>query len=316
MKKIVLVHPDRETIKSFMFLVENDIIPKRNLEVDVLFLKEVSRNYNTSIKFFKENKPSNFNFISIEGKFNSNDFSKENEFSGLFLDIFNNSSEVYFLGGSDFPSKLYGERQKITSYSKCLQRHLFELSFLYHLLGNENLEPFLEKNPNYSIKGICLGMQTLNIAGGGNLYQDIISEVYNLDYIDEILNLDIHAQHKNYDSCLFSDRSFFTYNIHEVKNVQTKEVVSVLSYHHQAIKRLSNQYEVSFLSMDGKIIEGIQHKKYKNVSGVQFHPENLRIFNKKSLCYDFPKEGIFNNTIFNLLREKKSLKFHLDYFNN
>ena len=32
-------------------------------------------------------------------------------------------------------------------------------------------------------------------------------------------------------------------------------------------------------SIDGKVIESVEHKKYKNVYGVQFHPEYTVLYN-------------------------------------
>ncbi len=35
--------------------------------------------------------------------------------------------------------------------------------------------------------GICLGMQNLNVALGGSLYQDIPSEIYGVRYVEDVL---------------------------------------------------------------------------------------------------------------------------------
>ncbi len=59
-------------------------------------------------------------------------------------------------------------------------RHYFEASFLFHLLGgSQNIDytPFLEVNKEYTVYAICLGIQTMNIAAGGTMTQDIPSEL-------------------------------------------------------------------------------------------------------------------------------------------
>jgi putative glutamine amidotransferase len=47
----------------------------------------------------------------------------------------------------------------------------------------------------------------------------------------------------------------------------------VLSAHHQSIDELGKNLIVTATSMDGHVIEGIQHRLYQNVFAVQFHPE-------------------------------------------
>lgn len=44
--------------------------------------------------------------------------------------------------------------------------------------------------------------------------------------------------------------------------------------HHQAIDRLGKGMKIAAASIDGKVIEGIEHEKFPNVLGVQFHPED------------------------------------------
>jgi hypothetical protein len=51
-------------------------------------------------------------------------------------------------------------------------RHYLELSFLFHLLGgfqDESFLPLLEERPEYPVLGICLGMQSMNVATGGDM---------------------------------------------------------------------------------------------------------------------------------------------------
>ena len=58
----------------------------------------------------------------------------------------------------------------------------------------------------------------------------------------------------------------------------TKGPYLVLSAHHQAVEKLGRGLQVIATSMDRKIVEAVRHKKYKNVLGVQFHPENTLLF--------------------------------------
>ena len=54
----------------------------------------------------------------------------------------------------------------------------------------------------------------------------------------------------------------------------------VLTSHHQAVKKLGKHLMVSATSMDGRVVEAIEHRRYKNVIGVQFHPENYILYKK------------------------------------
>jgi putative glutamine amidotransferase len=46
-----------------------------------------------------------------------------------------------------------------------------------------------------------------------------------------------------------------------------------MSAHHQAADKLGKGFKVAATSLDGKIVEAIEHVKFPNVLGVQFHPE-------------------------------------------
>lgn len=41
-------------------------------------------------------------------------------------------------------------------------------------------------------------MQTMNVATGGTLIQDIPSEIYKLQYVEDVLKLDPARLHRNY----------------------------------------------------------------------------------------------------------------------
>ncbi len=156
---------------------------------------------------------------------------------------------------------------------------------MFHLIGgkqNENFEPFLEEDPNYVVFGFCLGMQTMNVASGGTLYQDIPQDIYGIDYVDDLLNLDINMHHKNYWYNLFPINEIMRANFHRIQfveeyfstdklGIKSKILPNVCSSHHQAVKSLGKGFKIIATSLDGKIIEAIKHEKYKNVLGVQFH---------------------------------------------
>lgn len=109
--------------------------------------------------------------------------------------------------------------------------------------------------------GICRGIQTLNAAFGGSLYQDIHSQ-RETRCIKHDQDLDrCYASHTiqiEADSLL-----------HRLFHADT---LAVNSFHHQAVKEAAPGFRVCARSTDG-VIEAIESAEYKSVLGVQWHPE-------------------------------------------
>ena len=116
---------------------------------------------------------------------------------------------------------------------------------------------------NIPVFGICAGFQIINIACGGNIYQDIPSEYSNpikhkkneKEKEDPFHNVKIEKKTKLY-------------------NILQKGEISVNSTHHQALKDIAEGFVVTARSEDG-IIEAIESRKHRFVIGVQWHPEDL-----------------------------------------
>lgn len=119
--------------------------------------------------------------------------------------------------------------------------------------------------------GICRGIQTMNVAAGGTLYQDLPSQYPNAL---------THA-------CTAPDYPR-THRAHAVTIQQGSRLARILgaqetmvnSRHHQAVKDLAKGFVVSARAPDG-VIEGIEAAGYRRGAderfavGVQWHPENL-----------------------------------------
>lgn len=114
------------------------------------------------------------------------------------------------------------------------------------------------------IFGVCRGLQLLNVAFGGTLYQDINTQVP--------------------DSFVHRDAVTYDLNYHSVNILQGSrlsrlypgvERVRVNSIHHQAIKRLADTFEAEAFSVSDGIIEAIRRKDpaQSYVAAVQWHPE-------------------------------------------
>ncbi|PAE26654.1 MULTISPECIES: gamma-glutamyl-gamma-aminobutyrate hydrolase family protein [Bacillaceae] len=155
-------------------------------------------------------------------------------------------------GGGDIDPTLFGEEPHQKLGSICPERDIFEISIIQKMLA-------LDK----PILAICRGCQILSIAAGGDMYQDIYSQIGGniLQHSQKAPNW--HASHfvnVNKDSLLY-------------KITQT-EKFKVNSYHHQAVRKMPENFEVCATSSDG-VIEAYESKKHPFVLGVQWHPECL-----------------------------------------
>jgi putative glutamine amidotransferase len=317
---LLIMHPTRSNLERYSFLIESGLLKPGKNKIVGIYFKEENYDYSNVIEDFP-----GIGFHEIEG-INKNKVFSENELSAEFKKIFNNSKGVIFNGGPDIPPDLYKEEMSTLTSVTDPNRHFGEISLLFHLIGNsENPDfiPFLKSRPRYMVFGICLGMQSMNVANGGNMVQDIPSEIYNITTIEEILSSPAENQHRNYYSnySLFPEiRSYFLHPIDIVngrwmhKKVKTKNKQPyVFSSHHQAIDELAQDYRITASSVDGKIIEGIEHLKYPNVIGIQFHPEVDYLY-KNEKAYKFKPEDE-NFSLLQKLKENNSYEFHVNIWN-
>lgn len=131
----------------------------------------------------------------------------------------------------------------------------------------DEIEMYIAKKAfekNKSVFGICRGMQVMNVALGGTLYQDI--------YIQQTdKNIYKHTQD--------APRWFPSHEVIIEKNsrlmqIFNKERIMVNSFHHQSVKDLANGYRVTARAGDGTI-EGIEYVEHPFFLGVQWHPEDM-----------------------------------------
>lgn len=321
---LIIVHPTEYNLKLFTYLIDQKIVNIDNLKIIGVYHKNESSDYSNSKLFLEK---SNYPFIELqeitEDIFPDQLFQKNN-CTATFTNLFNNSKGIFFFGGPDLPPAIYGEQKGLLTRVSDPYRHYFETSFLFHLLGgSQNIEysALLEKNPDYTIYGICLGMQTMNIATGGTMIQDIPSEVYNLNYIEEIIASDKNIQHRNYNNSLTYNSTLFSGSFHKIKisnqktfveNYKEKSTPLVYSNHHQALEQLGKNLYVLATSIDGKIIEAIAHEKYPNVIGVQFHPEGTYLHNSEIKYRKNPANELISGK--QILINHNSYQFHLDFW--
>ena len=288
---VLITHPTVENIKTIQYLIDNHILFIGESDVVGIYYSFENYDYNQTIDYIEENELARFHLQHLTGMLTPENIYTENDFTNNFEILFDQTQGIFFFGGPDIQPVVYGEENQHALVTDPY-RHLFELSLMFHLLGgpqDPGFVPFMEKNPKYLVVGFCLGMQTMNVATGGTLVQDIPAEIYEIDEPNEIVQLETDKIHRNYWQEIFENRQLMTVNFHKLqlpaggffsKTVKWKPTVSppVLSSHHQAVENLNDCWEITAWSMDKKVIEGIRHKKYPNVFGVQFHPEVPALF--------------------------------------
>ncbi len=111
--------------------------------------------------------------------------------------------------------------------------------------------------------GICRGVQTMNIALGGTLIQDIPSLVETQIVHDTPTDL---------------PRDHLMHDVHIASSTRLADIigekVTVNSHHHQSIEQPGQYLNVTAHAPDG-VIEAIEMPHKRFVLGVQWHPEDL-----------------------------------------
>lgn len=308
-KNIILMHPTVANIKTFNYLVSNNIfsLPADYKVIGVYHVKE-EYSYKASEAYLKKEGIQNIALFKIEPPISDSELYKQNACSETYKYLFENSNGAIFFGGPDIPPACYGENTNTLTVITDPFRHYMELSFLFHLLGGKQdsaYVPLLSKRPDYPILGICLGMQSINVATGGTLYQDIPSEIYNLNNVEDILKTPKNQQHRNYNVDYSLDTNVTYYHYHQIaiekgsllSSYITNDTIHpvVWSSHHQSLEKLGKGLQIVAKSMDGKIVEAISNVNFPNVLGVQFHPEKRELYNPASKIMITPfKEGEYS----------------------
>lgn len=113
------------------------------------------------------------------------------------------------------------------------------------------------------VLGVCRGMQLMNVAAGGSLYQDIFTQVQDsLGHLPKQMPVDELYHRINLTEGSILSRIF-----------ETRELM-VNSFHHQAVKRIADSFSATAISQDN-IVEAIEHRQHRFAVGVQWHPEDL-----------------------------------------
>lgn len=158
---------------------------------------------------------------------------------------------VLFTGGCDIEPRIFGEEVRDTCGKIQVSRDTLELAFFK--------KAFTHKKP---IMGICRGIQLINVALGGTLFQDIPTECPS------------KISHQQTEPKTLPSHSVKIISDTPLMELIGKEKMTANSFHHQAIKALGEGLRVMAYSNDG-IIEAVYYNGEAYVRGYQWHPELL-----------------------------------------
>lgn len=113
---------------------------------------------------------------------------------------------------------------------------------------------------NMPILGICRGMQVLNVAAGGTLYQDIPSQVPGA------------LKHSQKGPRWAASHAVELDGESRLAKTLGATELRINSYHHQAVKDVAPGFRAVANAPDG-VIEAIESTQHRYAVGVQWHPE-------------------------------------------
>lgn len=321
---LTILYPSTGSIQALIKLRERGMLRVENLLVVGVYHEQETTPYSNSFDLVERDSLHWVRFHRITGRLNNANIFGQNPCSAEFNAIFAHSDGIIFFGGADIPPSIYQHKTHLLTSIETPSRSFLETSFIFHLLGGSqqsDLVPLLDARPDFPILGICLGAQSLNVGAGGALVQDIWAETYDKSYLEDVLNLGRDRWHTNPLARLYPEDDLLWYNMHPIKLAKKGKFVArlgfseadrpfVISAHHQAAGKLGKGIKVIAASLDGKVPEAIEHEKYPNVLGVQFHPE-FPILYDPAKTYRFTPEDREAVSLISILESNPpSLAFH------
>lgn len=154
-------------------------------------------------------------------------------------------------GGPDIDPTLFGEEPIPQIGRTNYQRDAYEIA----LIKAAALQ-------HKAILGICRGIQIINVAFGGTLYQDLGTQ-----------DPQCAIQHSQK-----APGQFPTHHVTTTPGSQINQIVGaktfVNSRHHQAVRTVAPAFKATAKAPDG-VIEAIELQQGDDILAVQWHPENM-----------------------------------------
>lgn len=177
----------------------------------------------------------------------------DEDFSDKYLNMIDG---LLLIGDKDISKDFYGKKDLNEDIDEVMNKDKmkFQIKMLDKIL--------IKKEKEIPILGICAGLQSLNVALGGTLYNDIKENtgskvIHNPKFINP--HQKAHKIKINKETILY--------------NILKKEELDTTSNHHQAIEKIGKNLKVSAKCIDDGIIESIEYSNSKFCLGVQWHIE-------------------------------------------
>ena len=168
-------------------------------------------------------------------------------------EIYHRLDGILIPGGVDMNPAEYGESKKEECGNLDPARDTVELQLVRWAM--EDGKPVL---------GLCRGMQVINVAAGGSLWQDLATQQTSLD------------KHDYFPTAGYSrDHLAHTVDVKAgtlLAELLEERTMGVNSMHHQGVKALGHELVISATAPDG-LIEAIEGTDDAFLVGVQWHPE-------------------------------------------
>lgn len=152
-------------------------------------------------------------------------------------------------GGVDVHPELYGE--ELQPWCGEISQVRDELDFAAAAWALQHDMPLL---------AICRGIQVLNVAFGGSLYQDIPQEVADA------------VRHWQSDPGSEGTHEVTVHQGTLLSSLVGRGPLPTNSFHHQGIKRLGSGLKIAATTPD-QLVEAVESPEHRFVLGVQWHPE-------------------------------------------
>ncbi len=157
-------------------------------------------------------------------------------------ELIDTADALLLTGGDDIAPELYGEERAEKCGLVSLTRDEFEIRAVR-----------LARKKRIPVLGVCRGIQVMNVALGGSLYQHTDGHMQKLE--------------KNEPS------HFVTLTESVLSGIYPKRC-KVNSFHHQAVKQIGEELRICGVSDDG-CTEAIFLPEHPFFVGVQWHPEHM-----------------------------------------
>lgn len=171
---------------------------------------------------------------------------------GQVREIMTRVDGLFLTGGEDVSTEYYGEKDEVGNLSLYAERDQVELA---SIAAADDL--------GMPILGVCRGVQVLNVARGGTLYQDLAQQLDSKP-----------RDHSRGGTGMFVQ----THEVEVAQGCRLERLLGTRRFHgatshHQAVKTPGRDLVAVAHSPEDGVIEAVEQPGERFVVGVQWHPE-------------------------------------------